>query len=286
MRPAVRWGLGLGCFAAALAVGALVPAPPSDDPGAALGGARPVLSGALFLRAEALRREGRSDEVAATYRRILEVDPGNDAARDLLVEILVTEVRELAPTPEGRVRWWREGLRLVEEGLARDPGSVRLHWRRADLLLGVADRDPAVGAACDAEGRDRAADGFASLREAVRRAGSVPGHGRIHLEAVTLRAPLEAARRWAAGGDPAPFLDAGAEALALRPDDLSLLLLDPDRPVTAALALQGGLRLVARVRDAMAAVPPRRDEARALLDAYESVLGADPVASALAPRVR
>ena len=60
--------------------------------------ARPVVVGSLFLRAEALRKAGRLDEVPALYRRILELDPTSSSAVDHLAGILAYDLRTTAPT--------------------------------------------------------------------------------------------------------------------------------------------------------------------------------------------
>src|SRR5204863_3640373 len=81
-RAVTRRALALVAVAALCAAAALAAASPPapSSAGASLGGARVVLVDALFLRAEALRKEGRVDDVPAIYRRILEPDPGSDVA--------------------------------------------------------------------------------------------------------------------------------------------------------------------------------------------------------------
>lgn len=278
-----RLALGLGCLGAAATIGAVwgSAVPPASVAG---GGARTILAGTLFLRAEALRKEGRVAELPAIYRRILELDPTSVRAIDHLADTLARDLLPLAPTPEGRLGWWREAIGLVDAGLATSDGDPRLRWRRADLLLSVGGAEPAVEAALTKEGRDRELEGLRDLRAAATSVGALPGIGRIHLETVARQAPRIAAERLATkrpGVDEA--LAIGADVLRLRPDDLGVLLLDPGSPWTAGDRLRAGLRLVAEVRDDLAAVPPRTAEARALLDVYAKQLGDDPVARAIRP---
>ena len=70
---------GLACVAAAAAV------PGADrgrsgDAAAGLGGLRTAVVGGMFLRGEALRREGRVDEAVALWQRMLALDPDAVAA--------------------------------------------------------------------------------------------------------------------------------------------------------------------------------------------------------------
>ena len=140
------------CLVGAWFLAAQAP-PRTTDAAAALGGARPVVVGSLFLRAEALRKAGRLDEVPALYRRILELDPTSSSAVDHLAGILAYDLRTTAPTAAGRVSWWREADALVSAALARSPDDALLLTRRADLLLLVPALDPAVAAAIAAGGR-------------------------------------------------------------------------------------------------------------------------------------
>ena len=278
-----RVALGVAALAGAALLGVLDAGEAPRDPAAALGGGRTVATGILFLRAEALRREGRTDEMAAVYRRILEIDPGNDAGADHLAETLSRDLLPLAPTPEGRVRWWREAFALTGRALERVPDSQRLLYRRADLCLFVAARDPAVAEALAKEGRDPEREGFESLLAAVRVGPEIPGRGRIHLDVVARAAPWLAATRLARGGDPRPFLDGGEETLRRAEGVLDEIILDPGDRASAAVRLRAGLRLVAHVAAALDERPPRAQDARDLLDAYARTLGEDRVTAALKP---
>jgi hypothetical protein len=279
----LRLGAGVLALGGAAALGASSSGPDVDDPAAALGGGRTIASGVLFLRAETLRREGRVDDVAAVYRRILEMDPGNDAGTDFLASTLARDLLPLAPTPEGRVRWWREAFGLVERGLARKPNSARLLFRRADLLLREGRRDPAVADSLAAQGRDVAREGFDSLLAVLRLGPDIPGVGRIHLDLLARLAPRLAAERLARGSDASPFLAGGEEALARAGPVLAEITLDPGDPASAADRLRAGIRLVQEVRAARGGSAAATESARAVLDTYVRVLGEDEVTQALRP---
>ncbi|MFO0932151.1 MAG: hypothetical protein U1E39_05525 [Planctomycetota bacterium] len=280
--------LAAAAFGGAVALAALVPPPPTDA-AAALGGARPLVVGSLFLRAEALRAQGRLDEVPALYRRILELDPTSSSAVDHLAGILAYDLRTTAPTPAGRVGWWREADTLVADALARTPDDPLLLTRRADLLLLVPTLDAAVADALVASGRDRDLEALRALRRAAALSAGIPRLGRLHLELVARHAPRVAAERLADGRAPDVLeaLAVGDEVLRTRRDALADLSLDdaPDAP-PAAVALEAGLRLVRRVAADLEASPPRLDDARALVDTYEKYVRQADVVAPLRRRLR
>lgn len=261
--------------------------PPPRRPFEALGGAKPLVVDALFLRADALRREGRIDELPALYRRILELDPGSDVAVDFLADIEARDLGPQAPTPQARAAWFEEALSLVEGGLRRDPASARLHWRRADLLEHVARDDALVRERLLARRIDRRLEALRELAAAARLAGSLPRLGRIHLEAAARLAPALAAERLAAR---APGLEEalrlGDQVLSDRRDDLDALVLDPDDPGPASFRLYGGLALVRLVAEKLGARPPALDEARAAVALYARSVPNDPLPGILAPLLR
>jgi hypothetical protein len=254
---------------------------------ASLGATRALFVDALFLKAEALRDQGRLDEVPGLYRRILDVDPDNEAAVDYLADVLARDLRPTAATPAGRVRWWTAARDLVAAGLARRPDSARLHFRMGDLLTRLPASDPDVRAHLAAEGRD--ADGLAldHLARAARLSGSLPKWGFLHLDALARLAPRVAADRLARG---APGVDdalaAGDALLASRGAELFEFLLDVEPPIAARDRLDAALRLVRSVRRALAADPPDRVAARRFLEAYETHVTVDPVSRTLRAHVR
>ncbi len=278
------------CLAGAVALSSFWGRGGRRDAAASLGGLRVLWADALFLRAEGLRKEGRVEDLPALYRQILDLDPGNEDAIDFLATTQARDLRVLATTPEGRVRWWRAGRDLVAEGLRASPRSARLHWRMADLLVSVGDADPAVAAAIAAEGPDRLLTGLRHLRESIRLVGSLPRLGFAHLDAMTLLAPRLAAERLAAGGadaDVEEAIAAGGEALELRAEELASFLAGRDATRTAAERLEAGLLLVSTVRECLRASPPQTEAAREAVGAYEGVLGeADAASRALRNRLR
>lgn len=276
---------GAALCAACLSTLAVPPRP--RRPFDALGGAKPLVVDALFLRAEALRREGRADELPALYRRILEIDPGSDVAVDYLSEVLARDLGPQAPTPAARADWIDEALSLVETALARDPGSARLHWRRADLLENVARGDAVVAQRLLARRLDRRLEALRELAAAARITGSIPRLGRIHLEMAARLAPVLAAERLVAGAPGADeALRLGDEVLRTRRAELDELILDPDDPGSAAFRLYGGLALLRVVRERLEARPPAREEARFLIAQFEKAVPNDPLPGLLAPLVR
>ena len=286
MRPLALAAAGFACLGSAAGISAFSPSDPAGDAMASLGGARVLVVTALFLRAESLRREGRVEEIPAIYRRILEIDPGSESAIDFLADAESHDLMGLAPTAEARVRWWIDATDLVAEGLRKNPRSALLHWRAADLLLGVPDQHPEVAARLDGEKRDRLFEALLHLVTAARLAESLPRLAFLHLVGIARLAPRLAAERFAAGVPRAAVdevLAIGNEVLRLRGDVMSQFILDPEPvpPPSAADRLRAGLRVVVMVRDHLAASPPRAAEAKALLDDYVSAVGRDAVASAL-----
>ncbi len=276
---------GASLCAACLSTLAVPPQP--RRPFDALGGAKPLVVDALFLRAEALRREGRADELPALYRRILEIDPGSDVAVDYLSDVLARDLGPQAPTPEARADWIEEALSLVETALGRDPQSARLHWRRADLLENVARDDAVLRQRLLARRVDRRLEALRELAAAARITGSIPRLGRIHLEMAARLAPVLAAERLVAG---APGTDEalrlGDEVLRERRTELLELILDPDDPGSAAFRLYGGLALLRVVRERLEARPPAREEAKFLIAQYAKAAPNDPLPRLLEPLVR
>lgn len=290
MRAEVARPLALAAAAlgAAAVLAARAPAPATSDAASALGGARTVVVGSLFLRAEALRRAGRFDELPALYRRVLELDPTSSSAVDHLAGVLAYDLRTTAPTEAGRVRWWAEADARVREALARAPRDPVLLTRCADLLLVAPALDPAVAAAGRDAGRDLDLEGLRAAAAAAAETADVPRVGRLHLELVARHAPRVAAERLAAhapGTDEA--LRLGRTVLAARAAPLLELYLDPgpDAP-PAAVVLDVGLDAVRRVAEALGATPPRPDEARRVVDAYARAVGRPDVVAALRRGVR
>jgi hypothetical protein len=260
------------------------------DPGSALGGFRVLVADAWILRADALRREGRFEELPALYRQVLDLDPGNEDAIDLLALTEARDLRTLSPDDAGRVRWWRAARDLIERGLAASPDSARLHWRAADLLAIVPQGDPAVLAALAAEGVDGEMEGLRHLGRSVALAGSLGRSNVVHLDAMTFLAPEIAARRLARGpaGERAALeaVAIGRRALRARLDEFASFRTDAEGSRSGAEKLAAGLALVEAVHGSLQETPPAKDAARRLLDLYASNAGEDGVSRALRPLVR
>jgi hypothetical protein len=281
--------LGLACLGGAVAVGASRGEGRGRDPAAALGGARVLLEDALFLRADAQRRAGDLEEAASAYRRVLEIDPLSETAADHLANVLAYDFRAEATTPEGRLRWWKAAEAANLRALERTPRSPTAHWRRADLLLAPPNQDPVIDAHLVATGHDRRLEALRELAEAARLADDIPRRGLVHLVTFAILAPRLAAERLASGGPGVDeILALGTEIGRLRFEALDSFTFG-DRPPpepSGARRLSAALVLVTLVREDLAASPPRRDDARSLLDAYEAAFGRDGVVEALAPRLR
>jgi hypothetical protein len=248
-----------------------------------------LLVDVLFLRAEAAREGGRVDEVPGLYRRVLDLDPDDDAAVDYLADVLARDLRASAATPEARVRWWRAARDLVEDALQRRPDSARLRFRAADLWSAIPASDPSVDSAARASGLDPDLEALAHLERSAVLAGSLPRWGFLHLEALARLAPRVAAERTARGDDAAAeaALATAERVLALRARELDAFLLDlGEPPLTARLRLRAATNLVRSVRERLSKRPPDRDAARALLDVYAEHVAEDAVLDALRPLVR
>jgi hypothetical protein len=197
--------------------------------GRALGGWRVLAVDVLFLRGEALRKQGRSEELPAIYASITALDPDNEAATDALAGEYADNLLATAPTADARFAWWQEAWLLTLRGLRAHPDSARLAFRASDLLLRVPDARPDLaervdrlfGAPADLPARARReAQGLAWLLAAVRATEHLPRLGRLHLLRLARAAPLLAARALVRGDPPdhaARLLGAGAELLRLHP---------------------------------------------------------------------
>jgi len=276
---------GLGCLGAAAGIGAIGPRARATGEGAALGGLRTMLVDAWFLRAEALRRAGRVDELPALYRRILEADPDSESAIDYLVDVEANDLRTLAPTPRARVAWWDEADALLTRALSKRPGSARLSYRAAQLRLGPASLDDAVVAEWKRRGTDVRLDAFRFLADAVEGTPSLGRAGRVHLDLFASFAPVLAAECLVAKR---PVLDEvlarSRRLLRLRVADLSDFTFDArEGAPTAAEVLFGGLGLVETMRDLLGRDPPKAAEAGRVLDLYVAKVGRDAVVTTLEP---
>jgi hypothetical protein len=88
-----------------------------------LGGFRPLAIDVLWIRADALFRQGRLWELAALFRGIVALDPGNAAVREFAAWHLSYNVALAEPGPDRRFEWFLRGMEILgapPEGKPRD----------------------------------------------------------------------------------------------------------------------------------------------------------------------
>jgi len=287
-RPVLA-GAGALALAAAVGLSAVVPSPRGSGSTAALGGLSTLLVDVWFLRAEALRREGRVDELPALYRRILEAAPDSETAIDYLADVEANDLLSLAPTTAAKVAWWDEADALLARALEQRPGSARLLFRRAQIRLGPGTDVADVANALKSRGADVRLDAFRFLADAVERAPSLGRAGRAHLVAFARVVPELVAERYVNRRPGADELLARSELLLrLRGDDFDDFTLgDASDAASAGARLYGALGVVHAVRELLARTPPDRDGARRVVAAYaSSPVAVTSVADALGPFVQ
>ena len=279
---------GLVALGAAAGFSSVGPHDEARGEAASLGGLRTVLVDTWFLRAEALRREGRVDEVPALYRRILEADPDSETAIDYLADVEANNLGPLAPTPRARIAWWDEADAFLTRALEKRPGSARLLFRKAQIRLVPPSRDAALAAELAHRGMDVRLEAFRLLADSVERAASLGRAGRVHLDAFARLAPGLAAERLAKeGAGLAEILFRAEHLLRLRTAAFGEFALDlGENPLSAGDRLYGGLGIVRAVRELISSRPPDRDGARLLVEQYAKSVGRDEVVVALEPVVR
>lgn len=262
--------------------------------GRSLGGARVLAADALFLRAEALRRSGRLEELPALYQTLVELDPLNTDALEVLAGELAEQALPAAGTLAGRLAWWREAWSLLERGMRLNPGSAALAVRAADLLLRVPEEQPGLAAEVErgllggtVEREDR---GLALLLAAARDTSQLPRSGRLHLLRLARWAPLLAARSLERGEPSARAelrLGVAEELLWLHPAVLAEMqeIVEQERgsaepqSVPVAIVLRAAIQAVRTVAQAQA--DGGRAEAQAALRVYVGVAGATDLAGLL-----
>jgi hypothetical protein len=283
------WFLGAGVvLLAAAAVGGEAPprsAGPLEALGRSLGGWRIAVVDVLALRAEALRRQGRIDEVVVAYETMVGLDPDNAAAAEALSDLIVTQGLDAAQTDAQRVERWGDAWRLVEAGLKVHPTSALLAMRAGLLLLESAERGPALEQAVDERlggAARRETLGLAYLRVAAEAQEFLPRTGRAHLVALAREAPRLAARALARGQDDAEVrarLAAGLDLLRIQPRAAIEVeeLADPTPEEPEGRPVRLHVRLEAHAALLDAALEARRNGTRAALgpalDAFEGRVG-------------
>lgn len=280
--------LGAGCLGAAAAVAVAGPGGSLEGETAALGGLRTVLVDTWFLRAEALRRAGRVDEVPALYRRILEADPDSETAIDYLADVEANDLRQLAPTARARIAWWDEADAFLTRALAKRPDSARLAFRKAQIRLVAPAQDRELAAELLRRGIDARLEAFRFLADAVERTASLGRAGRVHLVAFAELAPALAAERFATQGPGLDEILARGEALLRRrtADFGDFTLEAGPEAWSAGDHLYAGLGVVRTVREWLARRPPDRDGARRILAEYAARFGRSAVVASLERALR
>jgi hypothetical protein len=91
-----------------------------------LGGFRPLAVDFLWLRADAMHRQGRLWELAALFRGITALDPRNRLVREYAAWHLAYNVALTEPDPEQRFVWFREGVEILESSQFRGRDAWRL----------------------------------------------------------------------------------------------------------------------------------------------------------------
>jgi hypothetical protein len=100
-----------------------------------LGGFRPLAVDALWLRADSLFREGRLWELAALFRGIAALDPGNAAVREYAAWHLAYNVALAEPEAERRFDWFLRGMEAVGAAPGSDPPGAAAKAFAARMLV-------------------------------------------------------------------------------------------------------------------------------------------------------
>ena len=285
----VTLGAGILSLGAAAGLASVGPRDSSRGEAASLGGLRTVLVDTWFLRAEALRREGRIDELPAIYRRILEADPDSETAIDYLADVEANDLRQLARAPAARIAWWDEGDAFLTRALEKRPGSARLLYRKAQIRLAPPAQDADLAAELKRRGIDVRLEAFRFLADSVERTASLGRAGRVHLVAFAELTPGLAAERYAKAG---PGLDEilfrGEQLLRVRMAEFADFELDTGKGALSAWDhLFGGLGIVRAVREFLSRKPPDHAAARMFFSKYSTSMGRDEsVVAALQPLCR
>jgi hypothetical protein len=220
---------------------------------AALGGLRTPVLAAVWIEADHLRREGRYWALRSRYELIVRLEPRIPSAWGYVGDLMILNIADLAGDPDQAWAWRRDGLEILDRGIAANPESYLLRLQRWTRVLYKIGGDPDMrprfeawrGRSVEEEavrlGRDlgerypddpdevtrvaqvRKAFAFLEFQLADLAAGEDPADARKRYRraAVGFRAAGEEYRRhpWAAGDFPAytAALAALAEALVALP---------------------------------------------------------------------
>jgi len=122
---------------------------------------RELLAKLQIARIDAAVRAGRPRRGLAMARDALVAAPDLTSLRMHLSSVLAYDLAPLAADESGRLAWIGEGLRILDEGITRDPGGAWLRYRRGLLIWDRGLEYPAFDAAF------REAHGKSTLDEGV-----------------------------------------------------------------------------------------------------------------------
>ena len=101
-----------------------------------LGGFRGLAADWLWMRADSLQEEGKYFELAQLSAWIARLQPRSPGIWGYLAWNMAYNLSALAGDADGRWRWVREGVRLLEEdGLAECPGEAAIYRELAWIFL-------------------------------------------------------------------------------------------------------------------------------------------------------
>lgn len=277
--------LGLLAGGAALLVLAVALAPPPVESaattmaalGRSLGGLRVAVVDALFLRAEAARREGRLDDAIDLYGLVLELDPDDDAAAAYVIDARLDALR-LVPEGVRRLDAWKALYADVSAAHAARSGAPALADVAARTILLPLAFDARLGREIEATLAHPRHVALTWLYRAARATDSLPGIAldRGHL-AVFAYLAVEAGAAALLDGDVARQGEAvawGTEIANLRRQALREMLHMPTGDEPGDLASVPTLaEVLAEGLAVLAAIEARAPDAVEKLDAYRARVG-------------
>lgn len=135
---------------------AIAPAPVERSPGEVvsttlLGGARAIAVDFLMVRAQGHWEEGRFYELTGIYETVTRMVPRIEAGWIYLSWNLAFNVSLDVADPVARWGYIREGIRLCQEGRARNPSSWRLPSWEAHIILEKCAPSPDLAARLESD---------------------------------------------------------------------------------------------------------------------------------------
>lgn len=147
------------------------------DAGILLGGARTVAVDLLWLRADLRRSQGYTLELPALYHVIAQLDPKNALAWEYHAEVLLANLPLTAEgDADGGWRFVRQGLQLLQLGLAHNPGHEPLTFQLAMHAARIVSERPGAwrARAADTLGADPLQFAVDQLTPVVQRPNHLP----------------------------------------------------------------------------------------------------------------